>query len=101
MQSANSFSALLFASITMLRRNRILLVTSLGLALISIFAFGWLFGSNGTPKLRLGVVDLDGSALATQLSSELRTSDSISLSTGTQDEELAALRAGNRDAVLV
>ena len=34
------FGRLLRASVTMLRRNRMLLVTSLGLALISIFVFG-------------------------------------------------------------
>jgi ABC-2 type transport system permease protein len=101
MQSTKSFAAMLLASVTMLRRNRVLLVTSLGLALISIFVFGWLFGSNGSPKLRLGVVDQDDSTLSTQLTSQLGASSSISLATGTQDAELAALRAGNRDAVLV
>lgn len=96
-----SFVAMLRASITMLRRNRILLITSLGIALISIFAFGWLFGSNSVTKLRLGVVDQDQSALSARMVAGLGASDSLSLSTGNLDEELQALRAGNRDAVLV
>jgi ABC-2 type transport system permease protein len=101
MQTVRSFSALLLASLTMLRRNRVLLITSLGLALISIFVFGWLFGSGGSARLRLGLVDQDGSPLSAQLASQLGANDSISLHTGSQDDELAALRAGNRDAVLV
>ena len=40
-----AFRTLFVASVTMLRRNRVLLITSLGLALLSIFVFGWLFGS--------------------------------------------------------
>ena len=62
-----AFRALFVASVTMLRRNRVLLITSLGLALLSIFVFGWLFGGGGTPKLELGVVDLDASTLSQQM----------------------------------
>lgn len=101
MQTMKSFGAMLLASLTMLRRNRVLLITSLGLALISIFAFGWLFGSGGSAKLRLGLVDQDGTPLSSQLASQLQTNGSITLHTGSQDDELAALRVGNRDAVLV
>jgi ABC-2 type transport system permease protein len=96
-----SFGAMLLASLNMLRRNRILLATSLGLALISIFVFGWLFGSGGASKLQLGLVDEDHTPVSTQLARQLRANDSISLFTGDQSEELAALRAGNRGAVLV
>lgn len=96
-----SFGAMLLASLNMLRRNRLLLVTSLGLALISIFVFGWLFGPNGSTKLQLGLVDQDHTPTSTQLTSQLRANDSISLFTGDQSAELAALRAGNRDVVLV
>ena len=95
------FGTLLRASVTMLRRNRMLLVTSLGLALISIFVFGWLFGGSGSVKLTLGVVDQDGSAAATQLVSGLQRSGSLTVKTGTQDEELRALRDGDRNAVIV
>lgn len=95
------FGTLLRASVTMLRRNRMLLVTSLGLALISIFVFGWLFGGSGSVKLTLGVVDQDGSPAATQLVSELGRSGSLAIKTGTQDEEVQALRDGDRNAVIV
>ena len=96
-----AFISMLRASFVMLLRNRLLLITSLGLALISIFVFGWLFGSGGSPTLRLGLVDQDHTPLSGQLASQLRSSASISLHTGGQVAELAALRSGGRDAVLV
>lgn len=101
MQTFKSFGALLRASLTMLRRNRLLVITSLGLALISIFVFGWLFGSSGSAQLRLGLVDEDRTPISAQLVSQLRANDSLLLDTGSQSAEVAALRAGNRDAVLI
>ncbi len=85
----------------MLLRNRTLLITSLGLALISIFVFGWLFGSGNDPQLRLGVVDHDNSATSQQIVAQLGASDSLKVSTGSDDAELQALRSGDRDAVIV
>lgn len=96
-----SFLTLLAASITMLRRNRVLLISSLGLALVSIFVFGWLFGDNGSAKLRLGIASADQSAVAAQFVAALRSSDSLAVSVGTQEGELQALRNGHRSAVLV
>ncbi|HLY30713.1 MAG TPA: hypothetical protein VKQ36_06770, partial [Ktedonobacterales bacterium] len=58
-----AFLAMVGANVTMLRRNRVLLVTSLGLAVVSVLIFGWLFGSNGSSTLSLGVVDQDHSAI--------------------------------------
>src|SRR5215831_20177187 len=96
-----TFLATLSAQLRMLLRNRTLLITSLGLALISIFVFGWLFGSGNDPQLRLGIVDHDNSATSKQIVTQLGASDSLKVSTGGGDEELAALRSGERDAVIV
>lgn len=96
-----AFVALVRSGVVMLRRNRVLLISSLGLALISIFVFGWLFGGGGTPKLQLGVVNDDTSPLGAQVVTQLQHSDSLKVYTGTQDEEVLALRDGNRNAVLV
>jgi ABC-2 type transport system permease protein len=96
-----AFTALLLAGIKMLGRNRVLLISSLGLALISIFVFGWLFGGNGTPTLQMGVVDQDGSAAAGQVVAALQGTRSLTITTGTPDAELQALRDGHRSAVLV
>ncbi|MGH2518034.1 MAG: ABC transporter permease, partial [Ktedonobacterales bacterium] len=96
-----AFFALLRAGVVMLRRDHVLLISSLGLALISIFVFGWLFGGSGTPKLQLGVVNDDASPLGARVLAQLQHSDSLKVYTGTQDEEVQALRDGNRNAVLV
>lgn len=96
-----SFWAMLVASVTILARNRVLIITSLGLALISIFVFGLLFGKNGTPRLALGIVDEDNSPLAAALVAQLRASASLRVITGTEAEEVGALRQGQRDAVIV
>ena len=96
-----TFTTLLVASVKMLLRNRVLILTSLGLALISILVFGALFGNNGAYKLKLGIVNTDNSAIATQVVQQLQANTSLSIATGTQSSELSALRAGNRDAVIV
>src|SRR5258708_7799601 len=67
-----AFRAMLTASVLMLARNRLLIITSLGLALISILVFGSLFGNNGTARLALGVVNEDDSPLAAQVVTQLR-----------------------------
>lgn len=96
-----AFLALVAAGVTMLRRDRALLISSVGLALISIFVFGWLFGSSGSPKLRLGIVSQDSSPIAAQMVAQLQRSDSLKVTAGSRDAEVQALRDGHRDAVIV
>jgi len=96
-----AFLAMLGASVTMLRRNRILLITSLGLAVVSILIFGWLFGSNGASTLSLGVVDEDHSPITQQMVASLRANKSLVVSQGSSSSEVQALRDGNRGAVIV
>ena len=50
---------LLRTNFIMLVRQRALIITSLGLAIISMLVFGFLFGSNSSLKTVLGVVDQD------------------------------------------
>jgi ABC-2 type transport system permease protein len=95
-----AFRTLWIDSMKMLLRNRVLIVTSLGVGLISIFVFGWLFG-NGNFTLHLGVVNEDGSAVSAQMVQQLKQNASLHVSTGSDAGEMAALRAGNRDAVLI
>jgi ABC-2 type transport system permease protein len=96
-----SFVSTLYANLLMLLRNRTLLITSLGLALLSILVFGWLFGGDNTLRLRLGIVDQDASVTSQQVTAQLDASDSLKVSRGSRDDELQALRAGRRDAVIV
>ncbi len=96
-----AFLAMVAASVTMLRRNRILLVTSLGLAVVSILIFGWLFGGTGTSTLSLGVVDEDHSAITQQMVTSLQHNKSLVVSHGSASSEVQELRNGNRGAVIV
>lgn len=96
-----TFSTLLASSVTMLRRNTALILSSLGLAVISIFAFGTLFGGTGNPPLQLGIVDSDSSPIAQQMVQQLSANDAIKTHIGNQPSELDAMRSGNRDAVIV
>jgi len=85
----------------MLLRQRALLITSLGLAIISMLVFGFLFGSGGNTKIVLGVVDEDHSRTSAQVVSQLQNSNSFKVYTGLSDEEQQALKDGNRDAIIV
>lgn len=96
-----AFRAMLGAGVLMLARNRVLLISSLGLALISVLVFGYLFGGNGTPKLVLGIADQDNSPLSARVVAQFQQSASLDVRTGTATDEVAALRNGQRDAVIV
>lgn len=84
-----------------LLRQRALLISSLGLAIISMLVFGFLFGGDGTTKTVLGVVDQDHSRPSQQVVSQLQKSDALKVYTGNYSEEQQALQNGQRDAVLI
>jgi ABC-2 type transport system permease protein len=86
---------------TMLIRQRALIISSLGLAIISMLVFGFLFGSNSSPKTVLGVVDQDHSATSAQILSQFQKSDALNIYTGTFNQEQQALKDGQRDGVIV
>ncbi len=92
---------LLRTNFIMLTRQRALIISSLGLAVISMLVFGFLFGGNGSVKTRIGVVDQDHSGISAQVVSQLQKSNSLQVYTGTYSEEQQALTNGYRDAVIV
>ena len=92
---------LLRTNFTMLVRQRALIISSLGLAIISMLVFGFLFGGDGSTKTVIGVVDQDHSSISAQVVSQLQKSDALKIYTGTYDEEQQALANGQRDAVIV
>jgi ABC-2 type transport system permease protein len=96
-----AFVRMVGASLVMLVRNRALLLTSAGLALISICIFGWLFTGNGALKVQIGIVNGGASLTASHLITQLQQNSGLNVFTGSQNEELAALKNGQRDAVLV
>ncbi len=91
---------LLRTNFIMLTRQRGLIISSLGLAVISMLVFGYLFGG-GSPKTLLGVVDQDHSAISAQIVSQLQKSDALQVYTGSNDEEQQALKDGHRSAVII
>jgi ABC-2 type transport system permease protein len=97
----STFFSLVRANFLMVIRQRSLIISSLGLAVISVLVFGFLFGNNGASKTQLGVVDLDRSSASTQVVSQLQHNDSFTVYTGSADAEQQALKDGNRDAVLI
>src|SRR5215467_2905674 len=96
-----TFFSLVRANFLMVLRQRTVIISSLGLAVISVLIFGFLFGNNGASKTQLGVVDEDHSQISTQLISALQKNTSFQVYTGSQDEEQQALKDGKRDAVIV
>src|SRR5260370_16592344 len=84
-----------------LPRHRALIISRLGLAVISMLVFGFLFGGNGSVKTRIGVVDQDHSNISAQVASQLQKSNSLQVYTGMYSEEQQALTNGYRDAVIV
>src|SRR5436305_12364634 len=94
-------TALLRTNFLMLIRQRALLIASLGLAIISMLVFGYLFGSTNSNKTLLGAVDQDHSSIAAQTVSQLHKSDALQLYTAAKAGEQQAPKDGQRDAVII
>lgn len=97
----STFFSLVRANFVMVLRQRAVIISSLGLAVISVLVFGFLFGNNGASKTQLGVVDEDQSQMSAQMISQLQKNDSFAVSTGNETDEQQALKDGKRDAVLI
>ncbi len=95
-----AFVALLKAQLLMLARTPDYWVSTLLIAVISIFVFGYLF-TGVLEDIPLGVADEDGSTASAQVVDALREIEGIELSEGAEEEELKALEDGDRWAVMV
>ncbi len=67
---------------------------------------GFVFGSSGEMKLRIGIVDLDGSPLSRMIVGALtgddpRMKEGLEVETGSEEEERAAIKDGDRNAVII
>ncbi len=98
----STFIKLVRWNILMLSRQRMLIITTLGLAVLSMLIFGGTFGGNGGTQTRLGIVDEDHSPVSTKITSQLQhANSSLIVYTGSYSEEQSALQNGDRDAVIV
>jgi ABC-2 type transport system permease protein len=62
---------------------------------------GFVFGSSGDLKLKIGVVDLDGSPVSRAIVEAFQGIDAIILETGSEEAERAALKDGDRNGILI
>jgi len=94
------FVQMAISQATILRRNVTFWLVSIFIATLSMAVFGALFAPDQQP-LRLAVVDEDRSPAATELAAAFESVDSVELMRGPREPELAALRDGDREAVVV
>src|SRR5215472_17907421 len=97
----STFITLVRSNFLMLIRQRMLIITSLGIAVLSMLIFGGLFGGNGTSKTQLGIVDQNHSQTSEQIIQSLQHTNSLAVFTGSYAEEQQALKDGNRDAIII
>ncbi|GCE25278.1 hypothetical protein KDA_07620 [Dictyobacter alpinus] len=82
-------------------RNRTLLVASLGIAIISMLIFGFLFKNTGTEPLKVGIVDQDQSATSAQIVTALKKDASLQISEGTRQALLDGVKNGELSALII
>jgi ABC-2 type transport system permease protein len=84
-----------------LLRNRGLLVGSLGLAVVSMLIFGFLFSNNTTSALAIGVADQDHSAASAQILTAMQHDQAMTVTIGTQSTLVNDMKNGHYSAVVV
>jgi len=94
------FVRLVIAQATLLRRNVSYWIPTLGLAIIVMMVFGWLFHL-GTQAFSLGIVDEDRSEASRSLVQAFDGLENVDLKQGSLSRELRALDNGDRGAVVI
>jgi ABC-2 type transport system permease protein len=85
---------------TMLRRNTGFWLSSIIMAVLSMVVFGWLFNPETQP-FDLAVIDQDGTEASQALAKAFDGIDNVELKQGPLDDEMDALRDGDRGAVVI
>lgn len=86
----------------MILRNKGVMITSIGLAVVSMLIFGTLFGDNTARPLTVGLVDLDKSPVSAQLVAALKNNQAIRVTEGEQATQLVDdLKNGKQAAVVI
>lgn len=88
------------ANVKMNYRNRMALFWNLAFPAIFIFLFGFLF-SNFDFSVDIGVAGADVSPVAQGITDDMEATSGFSVSTGSEEAELAALEDGDRMVVVV
>ena len=95
-----AFTRLAHAQALMLWRNVTFWLISIFIAVLSMLVFGWLFKPEAV-AFDLAVVDEDRTESSQQLTDAFAGLDNIEFKDGSRDDELAALKDGDRGAVVI
>lgn len=95
-----TFFRLAHAQGLMLWRNVTFWLISIFIAVLSMLVFGWLFKPEAR-TFELAVVDQDGTQTSQQLTEAFAGLDNIEYKHGDREDELAALKDGDRGAVVI
>ena len=98
--SLRAFGRLAFAQALMLWRNVTFWLISIFIAVLSMLVFGWLFKPDAV-AFDLAVVVEDRTESSQQLTAAFAGLDNIEFNDGARDDELAALKDGDRGAVVI
>lgn len=97
----NSFTQLFLANLREFARDRMALFWTIAFPVLFILIFGLIFGRDNAFSADLGLVIEDRGPVAQALVQTFKRVDIFKISEGGRQDELAALREGKRDAVLV
>lgn len=96
-----AFFQLYLAALKEFARDRMTVFWTIAFPLVFIFLFGVIFGSNSDPRFDVGLVMEDRGAASAQLAQVLKQVPVFNITEGTRDAELAALKKGDRRAVII
>jgi ABC-2 type transport system permease protein len=96
-----AFTQLFLANLREFARDRMALFWTIAFPVIFILIFGLIFARENGFSADLGLVIEDQGAAAQNLAQTFKHVDVFEISEGSRQEELAALREGERDAVLI
>jgi ABC-2 type transport system permease protein len=93
--------SLYLANLKEFMRDRGAIIWTLAFPLIFIVLFGVIFGGNSAPNYDVGIVNEDNGPVSQQLVDAFKQIPSFKVETGSRDSQLAKLKQGNIDMVIV
>ncbi|MBC7247918.1 MAG: ABC transporter permease [Actinobacteria bacterium] len=96
-----SFLKIFLYDLKITLRQKEALFWLLAFPVVLMIILGVVFGSAGDIKLHIGLVDLDGTEMSRAVVQAFQGIDALEVSVGSEDEERAALRDGDRNGVLI
>ncbi|NPV53971.1 MAG: ABC transporter permease [Firmicutes bacterium] len=95
-----TFWQLVMANAKDIVRDKMSLFWFLAFPVLFIFLFGMIFSGGGTPSYDVGIVSNSGGPLSQAITAGLKAVPAFKVHTGTEEDELGALKKGNRSVVI-